>query len=701
MKKAIISILTLSLLSVGANTAFAQKVDRSIRPKAAPAKAINLTNAKTFTLPNGLKVYVVENTKLPRITASVAFDIDPENDGNKAGIKDVFGQLLTAGSKNYTKEKFNEEIDNIGASISASSAGVGGLTLKKHQDKFFQLLSEVMLNPNFSESELEKLKSQMEAGLTASEDEPDAMLANVTKVINYGKNHPYAEITTKESIKNVTLADIQKYYKTYYRPNVAHLALVGDITLEEAKKIATKYFGNWKKADVPKATYPAVPEVKQTTVDFVNRDAAVQSVIAITYPIDLKKGTDDAIRATILNEILGGSSQGRLFLNLREQKAWTYGAYSSMESDMEVGNIQLYAKCRNEVTDSAIVEMLKEMNTLRTEKVTEAQLQAAKNYISGKFALGLESPQTIASFAINSDVYKLPKDYYKNYLAKINAVTAEELLETAKKYLRPENAHIVVVGHKSKLDALKAFAPNGKINFYDNNGNPTAPIEAPKAVETGVSAQTVMNNYINAIGGKAAIESITTLQTVSKGKMMGMDATITVTKTLPNKIKQDIAISTPQGPMNMVMSYNGTKAYVSQMGQTRDLPAEVASGLAEQANFADILAPEQYGITYKLIGKENTMGEEAYTVEETRKDSENKTVHYYSVKTGLLIKSITTVTANGQTQSQTVEYSDYREVKGGKGYKMPYTIFSSGPQGGEIKVTDVKVNPKLHKSFFD
>lgn len=699
MKKVIISLVALSLFTAGAHQGFAQKVDRSIRPKAAAAKPLNLTDAKTFTLPNGLKVYVVENNKLPRITASIILDIDPANDGDKAGIKDMFGQLLTAGTKNYTKEQFNEEIDNIGASLNASYGSLGGLTLKKHQDKFFQLMSDVLLNPNFSTEELEKLKSQMEAGLTASEDEPDAMLSKVSKVINYGKNHPYAEITTKESVKNVTISDIEKYYQTYFKPNVAHLALVGDITLEEAKKIANKYFANWKKGDVPKVTYPKVPEVKQTSIDFVNRDAAVQSVIGITYPIDLKKGTEDGIKAAILNEILGGSSQGRLFLNLRENKAWTYGAYSTIASDMEVGNIQLYAKCRNEVTDSAIVEMLGEMNKLRTQKVSEKELQAAKNYITGKFALGLESPQTIASFAINSEIYKLPKDYYKNYLAKINAVTAEELQATAQKYLRPDNAHIVVVGHKSKLNDLKAISNN--INYYDNNGNPTAPIEAPKSAEAGVTAQSVIDKYVQAIGGKATLENIQIIQTSGKAKMMGMDAIVTMTRATPNKMKQDIAITTPQGPMNIVMVTNGTKGYVSQMGQKQELPEDAVKEMAAQADFLDVLYPEKYGIKYNLIGKENVLGEEAYAIEETRADSKNKTTNYYSAKTGFLIKSITSTEVNGTPQSQTTEYSDYREVKGSNGYKMPYKQFTSGPQGGEMIINDVKINPKLHKTFFD
>src|SRR5690606_29194423 len=228
----------------------------------------------------------------------------------------------------------------------------------------------VLLNPNFKQEELEKLRTQMISGLETSLNDPESILSNVSSKLVYGENHPYAEITTESTLKNVMLSDINKYYQTYFRPNTAYLAIVGDITLAEAKEKANKYFGKWQKQDVPKVTYPKVPKPEKTTVDFANRDGSVQSVIGITYPIELKPGTDDLIKTRILNEILGGSSQGRLFKNLREDKAWTYGSYSSISPDEEVGRVQLYAKARNIVTDSAISEMLKEMNAIRDNKIS-------------------------------------------------------------------------------------------------------------------------------------------------------------------------------------------------------------------------------------------------------------------------------------------------------------------------------------------
>src|SRR5690606_9101200 len=181
-----------------------------------------------------------------------------------------------------------------------------------------------LLNADFKQEELDKLKKQAKSGLEQSKVDPDAMLGNVTKVLNYGGNHPYAQIATEATIEQVTLQDAKDYYKTYYRPNVAYLAVVGDITLAEAKTLVTKYFAQWEKAEVPKVAYPKANYASKSSVEFVPRDNAVQSVIGVSYPLDLKPGTPDVIKVRMLNEILGGSGTGRLFMNLREKHGWTY-----------------------------------------------------------------------------------------------------------------------------------------------------------------------------------------------------------------------------------------------------------------------------------------------------------------------------------------------------------------------------------------
>jgi zinc protease len=336
-----------------------------------------------------LKVFVVENHKLPRVSYNILLDIHPEAEGDKTGINEFIGSLVTAGTKTLTKDQFDKETDLIGASINASNDGMSGSSLVKHQDKLLQLMSDALMNANFQQSELDKLKKQAQAGLEQSKNEPDEMLKNVSGVLNFGKQHPYGEIMTEATLGNITLADCNNYYKTYFRPNVAYLAIVGDVNLADAKKMAEKYFGKWEKGNVPTATYPAAPQPDKAIVQFVPREGAVQSVIGITYPVDLKPGTPDVIKVRVLNEILGGSSQGRLFLNLREKHGWTYGSYSQIAPDEIVGHFQAYAKARNEVTDSSVNEIINEMNDLRKTPVSGDALQNTLNYMTGTFAMGI------------------------------------------------------------------------------------------------------------------------------------------------------------------------------------------------------------------------------------------------------------------------------------------------------------------------
>jgi len=691
MKKILFSICAISLLS----TAYAQKLDRSIRPKAGPAPVINLADAETFTLDNGLKVFVVENHKLPLVTYAFQLDVRPQLQGNKVGMESFVGELITSGTTNRTKDQFDEQTDEIGASLGASSEGMYGQALTKHQDQLLSLMSDALLNAKFQQTELDKLKKQTISGLTANENEPDAMLENVSKVLNYGKSHPYGEVMTENTVQNITLADCNNYYKTYFRPNVAYLAVVGDITLAQAKELVNKYFGKWEKGDVPRANYPNVTPPANTKVDFVSREGAVQSVIGITYPIELQPGTPDVVKVRAMNEILGGSSQGRLFLNLRESKAWTYGAYSSMSADDIIGTATLYAKARNVVTDSSVTEMIAEMNRIRNEKVSQEDLQNMLNYISGTFAIGLENPQTIAQFAISIERYNMPKDYYKNYLKRVNAITVDDIQAMAQKYVHPEQANIIIVGNKSEADKLKKFSSDGELHYYDNYGNPVKPVETK--VVNGVKVEDVLNKYIAAIGGKAALEGLKDLTVAATGEQMGQQFNVSIKSVSPDKFKQTVFMG---GNEVQKMVLNGDKGYMTQMGNRQEMPSDEMAEYKEQADLQADLHPGQYGISYTLLGIENIDGKDAYNVQKVSNNGKDKTVQYYDVESGFLVKEITNKTEQGQQIVSIKALSNYKEVKNGNGYKMPFTIQTTGSQPSKISISSAKANSGIKDGEF-
>ncbi len=690
MKKITLSLAAFSLfLSAGAQQTF----DRSIRPKAGPAPVVSIGKSESFTLSNGLKVFVVENHKLPTVAYSLQLDVNPILSGNKAGMTDIFSDMLTSGTTTRSSEKLAQDIDMIAARIRATSEGMYGTSLKRHQNKLLELMADIAMNAKFTQAELDKTRKQMLSGLEAGKNEPDAMLENVTSVVNYGAAHPYGEVATPTTVSNITLADLTTYYQTYYRPNVGYLAVVGDITVAEVKPLLEKYFGKWKKATVPNATYTVAPAPTATDVVFVPREAAVQSVFNVTYPVDMKPGSPDAIKAQVANAVLGNGSQGRLFLNLREAHGWTYGAYSSIDVDPRIGNFTAYSKVRNAVSDSAIAEVISEMQRLRNEPVKSEELQALIANMSGSFAIGLEDPQRVAQYAINTERYKLPKDYYTNYLRNLSAVSAADVQAVAQRYIRPEAAHIIVVGDKNDVaPKLARFAADGKLDYRDNYGNPIK-VELVSATPVNVSAADVMKNYISAIGGEKAIQGLKSIKTVYSVEMQGM-------KIENIEIKQGgmmKGITMMNGAPMQSQIYNGTKAWAEGMGQKQDIDdADKLAELKAEADLQAALHPEKHGITRTVKGQEGTL----IVVEKV--SGEDKTTEYYDATTGLLMKSSSVQEGPQGPVSIVSEYSDYQEVPNSGGYKVPGAVTLTGmaPMPLTMKLTTIEVNKTYPASDF-
>lgn len=700
MKK-IVSIICALTLVTGV---FAQKLDRSKRPVAAPAPEIKLGKIESFTLENGLKVFVVENHKLPKVSYSLTLDVDPVIEGEMAGYISATGELLGRGTTNMSKQKIDEEIDFIGATLSTYSGGAYASSLTKHQDKLLEIMSDVVLNADFKQEELEKIKKQTISGIASEKDNPDAIAGNVKSVLIYGAKHPYGEIVTEETVGNVTLDKCNEYYKTYFKPNVAYMAVVGDITVEEAKKNAEKYFGSWKKGEVPTNKYRTPQGPLKTKVAFVHKEGSTQSVINITYPINLKQNSPDVVKARVMNAILGGGSTARLFMNLREGHGFTYGAYSSISPDMLVGNFNANAKVRNEVTDSSLTEFMVELNRMINEKVTEEDLQNVKNYMTGTFAYTLQNPQTIARFAINTQKYNLAPDYYATYLKQVAAVTIEDVQAMAKKYIKPENALILIVGDKSIADKAASFAASKKVDFYDTEGNDW--VEPLKAAPEGMTAENVLDKSIEAKYGFPAGKSLTKMLKKMKDVTVNMTAsiqgqTISVVRQqkMPNKFVQSMNM---QGMVIQKETFNGTVGKISGMQGNKDVEGEELEELKASSVMFNDVDYKASGDTYQLLGIEPVDGKDAYKIEVTQKNGDKKT-DWYSVTSNLKVKSMQTSEmpeeAGGGSMTQISEFSEYKKVDGiSYAYKIKQSF---GPQVLDMEVTSIEHNTKLGDEIFE
>ena len=699
MKKFFLTIqVVLAVALVACNSS--RKLDRSIVPSAGPAPKIQIGQYQMSTLPNGLKLVVVENHKLPRVSYNINLDIDPLFEGDRAGYAMLSGELMKSGTRTRTKAQIDETVDFMGASLSTSSNGVFGSCLAKHSEDFLTLMADVVLNPTFPADELEKSRKQQLSNLTSEKTDPNAMSDKIGNVMKFGASHPYGELLTEASLKAITTDDLNNYYQDFYRPNVAYLVVVGDITFEKAQAQATKYFGAWEQKKVRELSYTTPVEPQGNVVAFVPLAGAVQSVIDVTYPANLKPGTQDAIVASVLNNILGGSGfQTRLMQNLREDKAYTYGSYSSISPDEVIGSFSAGASVRNAVTDSAVTEILFEMDRLVKEPVADSTLQTVKNIMTGSFARSLERPQTIANFALNIEKYKLPKDFYETYLQKLNAVTVADVQAMAKLVLRPNNAYITVVGNREVADKLTKFAASGKVNILNADGTPFSDM---KPAPDGVTIQTVIDAYVNAMGGKDVFALVKSYEQVGEMKVGPMALAVNMKVKDNTKLVNVISMN---GNEMMKQVFDGTKGVNVQMGAKKPMEADEIVDFKMQIDMLVEANYEKYGAKAVLKGMGKVDEEEAYVVEVTKSTGDVST-DYYSVKTGLKLMSTSMQGEGEEALLAETKYTEYgtATVADGKALrtlKYPSKFKqSAGPQSMDFSFTEMRINPKLSDKDF-
>lgn len=675
MKTKIVSLIILFLLSI---TVTAQ-IDRSQQPKPGPAPKINLGKPSTFELKNGLKVLVVENHKLPRVSATLTLDNPPIFEGEKAGVSSLTGSLLGSGSKTISKDAFNEEVDYLGASVSFSSQSARLNSLSKYFPRVLELMADAALNPNFTQEEFDKERNKLIDGIKSNEKSVAAIAGRVQNVVMYGKNHPYGEFTSQETANNVTLNDVSNFYNTHFKPNNAYLIIVGDVTVKEVKKLVTKHFSNWKKGVITSANLPEVTNVAKTEINFINMPNAVQSEVAVVNTFQLKMSDPDYHAVLVANQILGGDFNSYLNMNLREARGYTYGARSRVSEDKYIGSFKASTSVRNMVTDSTVVETIKEITKIRNEKVTDEALKTVKAGYTGKFVLALEQPSTIARYALNIKVNKLPENFYETYLEKINAVTIDDVQRVAQKYFSVDNARIVIAG--KAVDVIPNLEKSGyKINYFDIYGNPTAKPELSKPIPAGVTINSVFDNYYKAIGGKEKVKSIKSTLTTADATIQGMALQMVTKQMAPNKYATSVSM------MGNVMSqtvFDGEKGYAMQMGQK--MPLE-GNPLEKMKSSTFPFAEEGYLAKATLEKIEQVNGKDTYVVKVG-----DDTVINYEVASGFKVsETVKSKLPNGQEVSQSVNYSNYTDVNG---IKFPFSLkMTVGPQQLDFTIKEVKIN---------
>ncbi|WP_405400583.1 M16 family metallopeptidase [Maribacter sp. Asnod2-G09] len=685
-------ILLLTLFSFFAVQA---QVDRTVMPKPGPAPEINLGEPQSFNLNNGLKVLIVENHKLPRVSMQLSIDNPPISEGDKAGTASLTGSLLGLGSKNITKEAFNEEIDFLGARLYFSSQGAYAQSLSKYFSRMMELMADAAINPNFTQEEFDKEKDKLITGLKSEEKVVSSISSRVQRALAYGKNHPYGEFTTEATVNNITLGDVEEFYREYFVPANAYLIVIGDVNFEEVKTLTETYFTSWTKAVPPSFSYSQSKNVPNTQINFVDMPNAVQSEITVQNIVNLKMKDDDYIASLLANEILGGGSDSRLYSNLREDKGYTYGAYSSIGNDKYgPSRFRASAEVRNMVTDSSVVEMLKELELITTKPVTDEELKNTKALYAGSFIMALEDPETIARYALNVEKENLPKDFYKTFLEKLDKVSKEEVESAAKKYFNVDNARVIVVGKGSDILAnLENVEFKGKklpVLAYSKTADRVDTPDYNAALPSDVSAQSVLKKYIEAIGGKSKLEGVNTLAMMAEAEMQGMKLNLNIKKTSSDQLMQDVQM---MGNSVSKQVLNGDKGYMIMQGQRKDLEEKELQAIKkESAPFTELQLLSDNTIALEgmeMVGDKNT-----YKL----KVGENKSA-FYDAETGLKLQEVTVTEMQGQQIASTSNFEDYKEVSG---ILFPYKIMQTvGPQSFEFIVSEIKVNDGVSPADFE
>ena len=440
---------------------------------------VKLPKAKEAKLPNGLSVILLENPKVPTFTAQMVILSGGLTDKpDFRGLASFTASLIREGTTKRSSKDIAEQIDSMGATLTTGS-GLSNTTstvtasgLVENLDQTFDIMADVIRSPNFPAAEVEKFKTRALAQLQVQRSSPQFLAQEQFSRAIYG-DHPGALVAPPaESIKKLTSKDLADFHSAYYRPNNAILAIVGDVTLKELMPKIEKAFGDWQKADVPETTIPAAPAQAGSRILLIDRPGSVQTVLQLGT-LGIERTSPDYFSLLLADKILGGGPAARLFLNLREDKGYTYGAYSNFGGTKFRGTWVSSSEVRTDVTEGAMKEFMFELKRLRDETVSAEELESAKRAIIGSFALSLEQPQSLLQNVVTQKLYDLPADYWDTYPQKVAAVTPNDIKSIAQRYIDLDHLQVVAVGDASKArDVLTKY---GKVEVYDADGKPIPP----------------------------------------------------------------------------------------------------------------------------------------------------------------------------------------------------------------------------------
>jgi zinc protease len=466
-------------LALSATAGARQALDRKKVPPPGPTPELRVPVWTKTTLANGADLIVSEKHDLPLVSFSITFlgGANQFEPAERTGVASLTASMMSEGTKTRDGEALSNALQLLGTDVSTAVGGESGsVSFVATTGKFAQtldVLADMLLNSTFPADALERLRAQRLVALTQGRAQPGTIASRVFPKVLYGSGHPYGRVSTEASIKAITRDDVAKFHGEYFKPGRALITVVGDVTAAAAKPVIEKALSAWSASGSrPEFSYPAFPARQKTTIYLVDRPGAAQSTVAIGHP-GPPRGTPDYYAMQVMNTMLGGMFQSRLNANIREEKGYSYGVSSGFAYGKGPGAFRTGGDIVGDKTDAALVEFMKELRgILGARPVTDEELQTAKDSLIQRLPATFASVSAINGALTSLWTQGLPDDYYQQYTKAIAAVTKDDVLRVAKKYIEIDRLAIVIVGDRASIDAPLKAAQIAPIEYLDIEGAP-------------------------------------------------------------------------------------------------------------------------------------------------------------------------------------------------------------------------------------
>jgi zinc protease len=648
---------------------------------AQPAAKKHQPPFQEFRLDNGLRVIVVHNKKLPDLHFHLYTQLPVAPEENLTGYEELTARIQALGP--VSKEDLEAQCADWGARLSAGSEGIIATCPTPYRERMLALIADMAMRPAFDPADFEQIKKQRLEELAAEARQPHRIAANVARVLAFGKMHPYGELPTPQTIRNIRLEHCRAFYRGFFRPEISCLVLMGDIHLSEARQLVAEHFSGWQQGGILTQTFELPPPPRSPQIAYVALPDADTAVVRLAFPVQLRPGDPDLWKTMLLNAVL---------LRRLNDGARHYATdfEVSITPDREMALFVAAAKVASNRSDSLTGLILQEMKALRREPISETEYRQALRELTDSWKGSWEDPFRVSRLAIDVARYRLPTDFFHRGKGQISRITPLQLQAAARKYLLTEQAQIVVVGQRADAAALTRFDGDGKVVFYDIYGTPFD--DNNLLMPEGLDATGIIEAYIQAIGGQERLTSVSDLSLSMSAQVQGQEVQMLLQKKAPGKAR---VVSSVQGNMLTKIIFDGEQASVESMGQKQDLDDQARASIQRQA----WLFPEiQYlrGGSVSFGGLEEVNGRKAWRVDVVTQKG-YACSEYYDLETALKLRSVVDEAGMRVVNN----YSDYREVQG---VLLPFEILTTF--AGELqppmkmRVTAAKLNSGLEDSLF-